>query len=80
MVCIVKKLGCRKRDTIWYSDPIFGMHVLINDKGELDIADLCKMHLGVYVYEQDPLSQTKYYDDPIEGEELNPEDIVNLEE
>lgn len=69
-----------KRDNIWYRDPTFGMHVLIDDKGELDIADLCKMHLGVDVYEQDPLSQTKYYGDPIEREELNPDDIVNIEE
>ncbi|KAI5384394.1 hypothetical protein KIW84_071417 [Lathyrus oleraceus] len=36
------ELGYREIDTVWYSDPTFGMHVLADDKGALDIEDLCK--------------------------------------
>lgn len=80
MVGIVKELGYRKIDRIWYKDPKFGMHVLADDKCAIDIANLCWAHLSVHVYIQHSLSHPKYYDDPIEEYNLNHEDIVNLEE
>lgn len=49
-VGIVKELSYRKINTIWYKDPTFWMNVLIDDKGALDIAKLCKVHLSVNIY------------------------------
>ncbi|KAI5423442.1 hypothetical protein KIW84_046410 [Lathyrus oleraceus] len=66
LVGIVKELGYRKIDRIWYKDPKFGMHVLADDKCEIDIANLCWAHLSVHVYIQHSLSHPKYYDDPID--------------
>lgn len=65
MICIIKELGYREIDTVWYSDPTLGMHVLADDKGALDIEDLCKVHLSIYVYIQHSLSH-KFYDGPLE--------------
>lgn len=80
LVDIVKEIGYKEINIILYKDSTFGMHVLVNDKGALDIAYHCKMHLSVHIYIQHLLSQFKSYDDPLEEEELNLEDIVNLEE
>lgn len=55
-VGILKKLGYSEVDTIYYKDPAYGMNVLNGDKGALNIADLCRVHLCVDVYIQCPLS------------------------
>lgn len=80
MVGIVKELGNRELDTIWYNDPTFGMDILSDDKDALDIADLCKLHLTVGIYIQYDLSDSMFYDGPLEEEELNRENIIDLGE
>lgn len=49
-------MGSREVCNIWYNDPNFSMHIPTNDKGAKDIADLCKVHLGVDVFVQHPVS------------------------
>lgn len=57
------------------------MNVLVDDKDELDIVDLCNVHLGIDIDIQHPMSQLGYYEGPIDDEEdVNQEDIVNLQE
>lgn len=48
----MKELGYREIDTIWYKDPTFGMSILSDDNGALDIADLCKVNLSADIYIQ----------------------------
>lgn len=83
LVGILKELGYSEVDTIYYKDPIFGMNVLNDDKGALDIADLCRVHISIDVYIQHSLSQPEYVEGSLleeEEEGLNDEDIVNFEE
>lgn len=57
------------------------MHALVDDKGALDIYDLCMVYLSVDIYIQLPFSQPEYYEGHIDDEDdVNDEDIVNLEE
>lgn len=48
----MKELGYREIDTILYKDPTFGMDILSDDKGTLDIVDLCKVNLSADIYIQ----------------------------
>lgn len=80
LVDIVNELGYRKIYTIWYKDPTFEMHVLADDKGALDFADLCKVYLSVDIYTQYSMSPLGFYDGPFKEEELNHEDTINFEE
>lgn len=57
------------------------MDILVDDKCALNIVDFCRVHLGVEIYIQQPLSQPDYYEGPIDDvEDVNHKDIVNLEE
>lgn len=57
------------------------MHILVNDKGALDIYDLCLVYLSVDIYIQLSFSQPEYYEGHIDdGDDVNDEDIANLEE
>lgn len=42
------------------------MNVLVDDKGALEIADVYRVHLSVDIYIQHTLSQTEYYDSPLD--------------
>lgn len=53
---------------------------MADDNGTLDIKDLCKVYLCIDVYIQYLLSLPEFYGSPLGEEELNPGDIVNLEE
>ncbi|CAL5210027.1 unnamed protein product [Lathyrus oleraceus] len=65
-------LGCFK-DLLYnaiektcYRDPTFGMNVLVDDNGALDIAYLYRVHLSVDIYIQHTLSHPEYYDGPFD--------------
>ncbi|CAK8539261.1 unnamed protein product [Lathyrus sativus] len=57
LVGVVKDPGYTEIDTIYYNDPTFGMNVLKDDKGALDVADLCRVHSKDGIYIEHPLSQ-----------------------
>lgn len=65
-------------DIIWYKNPTFVMNVLTDDKGALDVADLCKVHLSVDIYIQHDFFEPEFYEGTIEEEELNHEHILNV--
>lgn len=50
LVGIMNELGYREIDMVWYNDPTSGKNFLSDDKGALDIIDICKEHLGVDIY------------------------------
>lgn len=51
------------------------MHILIDDKGAHEIANLSEVHLSVEVFIQHPQSQLEFFDGPIDEEAM---DVVNL--
>lgn len=53
------------------------MHILNDDKGAHDIANLSKVHLSVEVFMQHPPSQLEFFVGPINEEVM---DVVNLQE
>lgn len=50
MVDTLKESGYKEIGRISYRDLIFWMNVLTDDKGALDIHDLCKVYLSVDIY------------------------------
>lgn len=56
LVGVLKELGYIELDTIYFKDPTVGMNVLVDDKDELDIVDLCNVHLGIDIDIQHPMS------------------------
>lgn len=58
LVGMLKELRYGEINTIYYKNPNFGMNVLADDSGVLDIVDLCRVNLSVDVYIQHPLSQS----------------------
>ncbi|CAK8534494.1 unnamed protein product [Lathyrus sativus] len=79
-VGVVKDLGYTEVDTIYYNYPTFGMNVLKDDKGALDVADLCRAHLKVDIYIEHSLSQPEYVKNPINmmEEEAIDEEPLNM--
>lgn len=68
-------------DIIYYKEPTTDMNVLVDDKGALDIADLCRVYLSVGIYIQHTLYWSEYYEGPIDDvKDVNHEDILNIEE
>lgn len=49
LVGILKELGYSEINTVYYKDPTFGMNILNDEKGALDIVDLCRVYLSVNV-------------------------------
>lgn len=41
---VLEDLGYTEVDTIYYKDPTFRMNVLKDDKGAIEVADLCRVH------------------------------------
>ncbi|CAK8578636.1 unnamed protein product [Lathyrus sativus] len=65
LVDVLKDLGYTEVDTIYYNYPTFGINVLKDDKGALEVADLCRVHLKVDIYIEHSLSQPEYVENPI---------------
>ncbi|CAK8532007.1 unnamed protein product [Lathyrus sativus] len=65
LVGVVKDLDYTEVDTIYYNDPTFGMNFLKDDKGALDVADLCRVNLKVDIYIEHLLFQPEYVENPI---------------
>lgn len=80
MVGIIKELRYKRVRIILYKDPTFGMFTLNDDKYAYDIANLCKVHLGLHMHVQLPLSQPEYFGGRIEDETINPNDVVIFDE
>ncbi|CAL5213458.1 unnamed protein product [Lathyrus oleraceus] len=71
-----KELGYSGIDKIYYRDPTFGMNMLVDDKGALEIVDLYRVHLSVNIDIQHSLSQPEYSDGPLNEIEVDHDDNV----
>lgn len=77
MLGCFKELGYSATEKIYFRDPTFGMNVLVDDKGVLEIVDLYRVHLNIDVYIQHTFSQPEYYDGPLDEIEVDHDDIVD---
>ncbi|KAI5429489.1 hypothetical protein KIW84_034178 [Lathyrus oleraceus] len=78
---IVKELRYEEYGTVIYKDLTVGLFTLGDNKGAKEIVDLYKAHKSVHLYVQHLLSQTDYYDGPIEDEIENiAKVVVNVDE
>lgn len=80
MLGCFKDLGYNVIEKIYYMYPTFGMNMLVDDNGALEIADIYKVHLSVYIYIQYTLSQPEYYDGPLDEILVEKNDIANESE
>lgn len=62
---------------MYYKDPTFGMNILIDDKGALDIVDLYRVHQSIYIYIKSTLSQPGYCDGPVDNVDEGSGNIVD---
>src|SRR3954464_3408578 len=59
-VGVLKDLGYREFEKIWYKDPSLGMSELVDDKGALEINDIYRVHKKCDIYIQHTIAEPEY--------------------